>query len=90
MTIGMGGGIGPESTVDYYRLLLARFREHSRRSADLRLRGLRLEWSPRRRCCILAACRAALRDRPFVSDRFFFVTVRLLKRRRELDDADFQ
>jgi aspartate/glutamate racemase len=37
MTIGMGGGIGPESTVDYYRLLLARFREHSRRSADLRL-----------------------------------------------------
>lgn len=28
MTIGMVGGIGPESTVDYYRLLLARFREH--------------------------------------------------------------
>ncbi|MGD0458605.1 MAG: transposase [Terriglobia bacterium] len=28
--------------------------------------------------------------RPFVSDRFFFVTVRLLKRRRELDGADFQ
>lgn len=24
----MVGGIGPESTVDYYRLLLARFREH--------------------------------------------------------------
>jgi putative transposase len=31
-----------------------------------------------------------LRDRPFVSDEFFFVTVRLLKRRRESDDADFQ
>jgi hypothetical protein len=31
-----------------------------------------------------------LRDRPFLSDRFFFVTVRLLKRRRPLDDADFQ
>jgi len=28
--------------------------------------------------------------RPFLSDRFFFVTVRLLKRRRELDDADFE
>jgi putative transposase len=28
--------------------------------------------------------------RPFLSDRFFFVTVRLLKRRRKLDDADFQ
>ena len=27
-TVGMVGGIGPESTVDYYRLLLARFREH--------------------------------------------------------------
>lgn len=27
MTIGMVGGIGPESTIDYYRLLLARFRE---------------------------------------------------------------
>lgn len=27
-TIGMVGGIGPDSTVDYYRLLLARFREH--------------------------------------------------------------
>jgi hypothetical protein len=58
--------------------------------ADAVIEGLRLEWSPRRRCCILAACRAALRDRPFVSDRFFFVTVRLLKRRRELDNADFQ
>ncbi len=28
--------------------------------------------------------------RPFVSDRFFFITVRLLERRRESDDADFQ
>lgn len=27
--------------------------------------------------------------RPFLSDRFFFITVRLLERRRELDDADF-
>jgi putative transposase len=27
--------------------------------------------------------------RPFLSDRFFFVTVRLLKRRSELRDADF-
>jgi hypothetical protein len=27
--------------------------------------------------------------RPFLSDRFFFVTVRLLKRRSELLDADF-
>ena len=35
-------------------------------------------------------CHPALRDRPFLSDRFFFVTVRLLKRRRPLDDADFQ
>jgi len=30
------------------------------------------------------------RRRPFLSDRFFFVTVRLLKRRREFEDADFQ
>jgi putative transposase len=30
-----------------------------------------------------------LRDRPFLSDRFFFITVRLLERRRQLDDADF-
>jgi len=29
-----------------------------------------------------------LRDRPFLSDRFFFVTVRVLKRRSELRDAD--
>ena len=35
-------------------------------------------------------CRPALRDRPFLSDRFFFVTARLRKRRRPLDDADFQ
>jgi len=35
-------------------------------------------------------CRPALRDRPFLSDRFFFVTVRLLKGRHELDDADFK
>jgi putative transposase len=28
--------------------------------------------------------------RPFLSDRFFFVTVRLLERRRKLDDADFE
>jgi len=28
--------------------------------------------------------------RPFLFDRFFFVTVRLLKRRGEFDDADFQ
>jgi REP element-mobilizing transposase RayT len=27
--------------------------------------------------------------RPFLSDRFFFVTVRLLKRRSELRDSDF-
>jgi REP element-mobilizing transposase RayT len=27
--------------------------------------------------------------RPFLSDRFFFVTVGLLKRRSELQDADF-
>jgi len=27
--------------------------------------------------------------RPFLSDRFFFVTVRVLKRRSELGDADF-
>jgi len=31
-----------------------------------------------------------LRDRPFLSDRFFFVTVRLLKRRLDLDDPDFE
>jgi hypothetical protein len=30
------------------------------------------------------------RDRPFLSNRFFFVTGRLRKRRRQLDDADFQ
>jgi putative transposase len=28
--------------------------------------------------------------RPFLSDRFFFVTVRLLKRRNKLDGADFR
>ena len=28
--------------------------------------------------------------RPFLSDRFFFVTVRLIKRRCEFDDADFE
>jgi len=28
--------------------------------------------------------------RPFLFDRFFFVMVRLLKPRREFDDADFQ
>ncbi len=28
--------------------------------------------------------------RPYLSDRFFFVTVRLLKRRREFDDPDFE
>ena len=28
--------------------------------------------------------------RPFLSDRFFFITVRLLERRRKLDDADFE
>jgi hypothetical protein len=28
--------------------------------------------------------------RPFVSDRFFFVTVRLLKRRSQMRDADFR
>jgi len=43
----------------------------------------------RLRCCILAPCRPALRDRPFLPDRFLFVTVRLLKRRSELRDADF-
>ena len=26
-TIGMVGGIGPESTIDYYRLLIAAYRE---------------------------------------------------------------
>jgi hypothetical protein len=35
-------------------------------------------------------CHPALRDRAFLSERFFFVTVRLRKRRRQLDDADFQ
>jgi hypothetical protein len=29
------------------------------------------------------------RRRPFLSHRFFFVTVRLLQERRELSDADF-
>jgi hypothetical protein len=29
-------------------------------------------------------------DRPFLCERSFFVTVRLLKRRRPSDDADFQ
>jgi putative transposase len=28
--------------------------------------------------------------RPYLSDRFFFITVRLLERRRKLDDADFE
>jgi hypothetical protein len=28
--------------------------------------------------------------RPFLSHRFFFVTVRLLQERRELSDADFR
>jgi len=28
--------------------------------------------------------------RPFLSDRFFFITVRLLERRRQSDDADFE
>ena len=28
--------------------------------------------------------------RPFLSDRFFNITVRLLERRRKLDDADFE
>ncbi len=36
------------------------------------------------------ACRPASRDRPFLSDRFFFVTVRLLKGRTELSDAHFR
>jgi len=35
-------------------------------------------------------CHPALRDRPFLSDRFFFVTVRLRKRRPQLDDADLE
>ncbi len=30
-----------------------------------------------------------LRDRPFLSDRYFFITVRLLKERAKLLDADF-
>ncbi len=49
-----------------------------------------LDWPSRRRCCVLAVCRPAARDRPYLSDRFFFVTVRLLRRRRELNDADFR
>ena len=32
-TIGVVGGIGPESTVDYYRLLIARLRERAGRDA---------------------------------------------------------
>jgi hypothetical protein len=28
--------------------------------------------------------------RPFLSDRFFFATVRVLKRRNEMRDADFR
>ena len=28
--------------------------------------------------------------RPFLSDRYFFITVRLLKGRRRLPDADFR
>ncbi len=28
--------------------------------------------------------------RPYLTDRFFFITVRLLERRRKLDDRDFQ
>jgi hypothetical protein len=39
---------------------------------------------------MLVACRPALRDRPFLSDRFFFVTARLFEGRRELSDADFR
>ena len=31
--IGIVGGIGPESTIDYYRLLLARFRDHGSAAA---------------------------------------------------------
>jgi len=36
-------------------------------------------------------CRGVSRlRRPYLSDRFFFLTVRLLKRRRQLEDADFE
>jgi len=38
---------------------------------------------------MLVACVSRLR-RPFLSDRFFFVTVRLLKGRSELCEADFR
>jgi aspartate racemase len=36
-SLGIVGGIGPESTIDYYRLLLARFRERSGEAANLPL-----------------------------------------------------
>ncbi len=49
-----------------------------------------LIWWSGTRCCMLMACRPASRDRPFLSDRYFFVTVRLLKERAELLDADFR
>lgn len=39
-TIGMVGGIGPESTVDYYRLLLARFREHGTNVPDILINSI--------------------------------------------------
>jgi hypothetical protein len=38
---------------------------------------------------MLPPCRPALRDRPFLSDRYFFVTVRLLEERAKLVDVDF-
>ena len=50
------------------------------KQADICLCGPRLFWSSHLRCCILASCRPALRDRPFLSDRFFFVTLWLLDR----------
>lgn len=39
-TIGMVGGIGPESTVDYYRLLLARFRERGTNVPDILINSI--------------------------------------------------
>jgi aspartate racemase len=36
----MVGGIGPESTVDYYRLLLARFREHGAKTPHILINSI--------------------------------------------------
>ena len=39
---------------------------------------------------VVYRCGVSRLRRPYLSDRFFFITVRLLERRRKLDDADFE